>query len=87
MRVAELKLKFEPSEAKILYEALKPETESTIAHNCEVSIKLGCGGEVFLRVKADSTSTLRALINAYLLWIHSIVETLRGCKLGRESST
>jgi len=78
MRKAEISIKLDDETVKILYMSLLPETKSTIAPDSKVEISLRPRGEVFLSIRANTTSTLRALINAYLLWIHSIVEMLKG---------
>jgi len=59
---------------KILYLALKPETEErTRGFSIEISFE---GEKLIIRFNAKSLSRLRAILNSYLRWIKSIHEVL-----------
>ena len=61
--------------AKIVFEALKPETESSPSQRSKVEIM--CEGRtIILRFKATDTTALRASINSYTRWAMLIEDAL-----------
>ena len=74
-----VKLKF-PSEkeARIFWEALKPETESPATPRSHVRIEQE-GSLLILHFEANDTTALRASLNSYLSWLNllkNVHETL-----------
>ncbi len=61
--------------AQSVYAALYPETRATFGPRSNVSIKL-CGERLFVTLLAEDTTALRAIINSYLRWIASCLDTM-----------
>lgn len=59
-----------PSEErlKIVLDALKPETRSTVSPRSRVKVE-GMGSSLILNFEATDTSALRAAVNSYLRWV------------------
>jgi len=84
MRRAFIKVQL-PSEemAKIVFEALNPETMSSPTPRSKVEIAIE-GKRIMLTINARDTTALRAAVNAYLRWINSIrkvLEMLQSCQV------
>ena len=76
MKRAFIKIRF-PSEetAKIIFEAVKPETTSPPTARSKVEIELE-GKGIKLTIDAKDTTALRAAVNAYLRWTSSSQKVL-----------
>ena len=61
--------------AQSVYVALCPETRVTFGPRSSVSIKLH-GKSLFVTLLAEDTTALRAIINSYLRWIASCLDTV-----------
>ena len=72
---ATIRVRF-PSEREtaIIYEALKPETESSPTPRSKVRIERD-GRLLTLTFKASDTTALRAAVNSYLRWIMLVDDT------------
>jgi tRNA threonylcarbamoyladenosine modification (KEOPS) complex Pcc1 subunit len=59
-----------PSEErlKIVLDALKPETRTTLSPRSRVKVE-GMGSSLILNFEATDTSALRAALNSYLRWV------------------
>jgi tRNA threonylcarbamoyladenosine modification (KEOPS) complex Pcc1 subunit len=73
---ASISLKFcNPNQLAAMVTALKPETDSPVAHRASVNLQVqDCF--LVLTIDAKDTVALRATINTYLRWIASIVNIM-----------
>lgn len=62
-------------EARVLYDALLPETESVPSDRAEASISV-IGPVLRLEVSANDLTALRAAMNSFLSWISACKRTL-----------
>jgi|Deesub1362B_J571_1020462.scaffolds.fasta_scaffold16696_3 tRNA threonylcarbamoyladenosine modification (KEOPS) complex Pcc1 subunit len=68
--------------ARIIFEALKPEScsQPTARSKVELSLK---NDIIVLQIKAKDTTALRAAINAYLRWIYATQKVLEALKFSK----
>jgi tRNA threonylcarbamoyladenosine modification (KEOPS) complex Pcc1 subunit len=67
--VATVRLKFQRKEQlKAIFDALEPETRTSLSSRSKVSVKKEVGALVLV-FEARDTSALRAALNSYLHWI------------------
>lgn len=62
-------------EAKTIYAALRPETESVPSERARTSVEIK-GSVLIIRVQAEDLTALRAATNSFLSWVSSCKRTL-----------
>ena len=62
-------------EAKTIYAALLPETESVPSERAKTSVEIK-GSVLIIRVQAEDLTALRAATNSFLSWVSSCKRTL-----------
>jgi tRNA threonylcarbamoyladenosine modification (KEOPS) complex Pcc1 subunit len=62
-------------EAKLLYSALLPETESVPSDRASTTIAVE-GSVLVVDIRADDLTALRAAMNSFLSWISACLRTL-----------
>jgi len=66
-------------ESTLIYESIKPETESAPTSRSKVEITKE-GKKITFLFEASDTTALRAAVNSYLRWVMLIVHTLNKLK-------
>jgi KEOPS complex subunit Pcc1 len=73
---AKIRLKFKnQKQINTFLEALTPEANSPLSHRGKVTLKKD-GLFLVLLIEAEDTIALRATLNTYLHWIHSIINVI-----------
>lgn len=77
---AKLRLKFQSKEElEVIFRALAPEAAKPATPRSRVSLTID-DSSLIVVIEAKDTTALRATINAYLRWIHSISKVLNALK-------
>jgi len=71
----ELLVRTDAGTGKMLWEALKPETSSSLSGRTRTGIRAGPAG-VTLRIEASDLNALRAALNSYVRWIETALRTI-----------
>ncbi len=72
--VLEIELDSE-QEAKVIYDALLPETQSVPSDRAETSVTVQ-GSSVRIEIRAGDLTALRAAMNSFLAWVSACKRTL-----------
>ena len=71
----ELLVRTDAGTGKMLWEALKPETASSLSRRTRTGIRAGPAG-LTLRIEASDLNALRAALNSYVRWIETALRTI-----------
>jgi len=72
---AELSIETDADSCKMLQEALKPETSSSLSSRTSTNVEAGPGG-LTLRMRSSDLNALRAALNSHIRWIETALRTI-----------